>query len=121
MSTWELTMVQGEDWTRVLQVNDQNGNPIPMQAPGFMDIRSGSNRSAARLAHLHSSYPGTGINGSVTVANGQVTLFIPGTWTDGISPGRYFYDLFVTDSTGKMFNLLDASPVRVTARISLPT
>jgi hypothetical protein len=115
---WDTDIYQGEKWTRVLEIRDEAGAVVPLQAPGFADIRASLRSTSARLARMHTT---AGADGTVTldVAAGRLTLLLPAAITAAFTPGGYFMDVWVHDASGAPMPLV-AGQVTVRPRVSLP-
>lgn len=98
MGQFNITCESGESYSLVITWQDSSGNPINNTSyTGNMDVRTGS---GILIVNLNTT-PVTG-GGSITMggSNGQITLAIAYTVTENLTPGSYFYDLFVqTGST----------------------
>jgi hypothetical protein len=85
----ELTIEQGANLTSYVTVSDDSGYPINLQ---FYTAAS-----QLRKSYYSSTY--TPLNATVTgIANGQITLSMTAANTANLNPGRYVYDLNITNS-----------------------
>lgn len=96
MSTKQnLTMDQGSEFLNNFSVSNANG---------AVDL---STYTAASQMRKHYS-SNTAINISVSLnANGVVQMYLPSTNTAVIEPGRYEYDVEITDSSAKTYRILE--------------
>jgi hypothetical protein len=85
----EITIEQGANLTSTVTVNDTQGDSVNL-----------STYSAS--AQLRKSYYSSSANTlSATItgnANGQITLSMTAANTSNLTPGRYVYDLIITNS-----------------------
>ncbi len=109
---WDFVIRQGELWKRTLESKDSLGNPVPIQAPGFMDIRTLPDTIAPVIIQLPE-------DGSVVFDTpaGKVTLTIPLAVTSLLLPGKYFHDIWVHNSLAEP-ELLASGIVVVKGRVS---
>lgn len=85
----ELAIEQGANLTSFVNVTDTQGDAV--------DLTTYSASSMLRKSYYSSSQ--TAISAIVTGnANGEVTLSLSADTTANLTPGRYVYDLIVTDS-----------------------
>lgn len=86
----EITIEQGANLTSTVTVNDTQGDAVNL-----------STYSAS--AQLRKSYYSSSANTLTAIvtgnANGQITLSMTAANTANLTPGRYVYDLVITNST----------------------
>lgn len=86
----EITIEQGSNLTSTVTVNDTQGDAVNL-----------STYSAS--AQLRKSYYSSSANTLTAIvtgnANGQITLSMTAANTANLTPGRYVYDLIITNST----------------------
>lgn len=86
----ELTIEQGANLTSIVTVNDAQGDAV--------NLTTYSASSQLRKSYYSSS--ANTLTATVTGnANGQITLSMTASNTALLSPGRYVYDLVITNST----------------------
>ena len=103
-SNYNITVESGETFSDVITWNDSNGNPI--NNTGYtanMDVRDNQENLIVNL----NTTPISG-GGSITLggSNGQITLALSSTVTQGLTPGDYLYDLFMVSSGGSATRLV---------------
>jgi len=85
----ELTIEQGATFTSTVNVQDIFGNPI--------DLSNYTTASMMRKSYYSSS--SIIITSVITGnSNGEITLTISSNTTANINPGRYVYDVIITDT-----------------------
>lgn len=86
----ELTIEQGANLTSIVTVNDAQGDAV--------NLTTYSASSQLRKSYYSSS--ANTLTATVTGnANGQITLSMTAANTALLTPGRYVYDLVITNST----------------------
>lgn len=86
----EITIEQGANLTSVVTVNDAQGDAV--------NLTTYSASSQLRKSYYSSS--ANTLTATVTGnANGQITLSMTAANTALLTPGRYVYDLVITNST----------------------
>jgi hypothetical protein len=86
----ELTVEQGANLTSIVTVNDAQGDAV--------NLTTYSASSQLRKSYYSSS--ANTLTATVTGnANGQITLTMTAANTALLTPGRYVYDLVITNST----------------------
>lgn len=86
----ELTIEQGANLTSFVTVSDDYGAGINLQTYS----------ASSQLRKSFFSTTSTPLTATVTgVANGEITLSMTAANTANLTPGRYMYDLTITDST----------------------
>tara|TARA_Y100000289_G_scaffold4533_1_gene4166 strand:+ start:90 stop:425 length:336 start_codon:yes stop_codon:yes gene_type:complete len=81
---------QGADFSITVDVSDANGNQLNL---------TGYTAAAQMRKTYESSSVSATFTTSIAAADGQVTLTLTDTVTTALSPGRYVYDLVVTDGS----------------------
>ena len=81
---------QGADFSITVDVSDANGNQLNL---------TGYTAAAQMRKTYESSSISATFTTSIPAADGQVTLSLTDTVTTALSPGRYVYDLVVTDGS----------------------
>ena len=81
---------QGADFSITVDVSDANGNQLNL---------TGYTAAAQMRKTYESSSISATFTTSIAAADGQVTLSLTDTVTTALSPGRYVYDLVVTDGS----------------------
>lgn len=82
-----LLIDQGTDYTTSVTLTDNNGDPI--------DITGYTGASQMRKSYTSSTY--YAFNVAIDGPIGKITLTMSANTTSGISPGRYLYDVELTD------------------------
>lgn len=114
---------QGEDFTADLLWTDDYDEPVAVEHPCRLDIKTGSGQTFLSLVTDPEIPLGDipGINVSPEI--GLIQLHIPHDQTAAMLPGEYLYDLFVTtgsqdDYAGPQRVRLVHGPVYVNKRIT---
>ena len=81
---------QGADFSITVDVSDANGNQLNL---------TGYTAAAQMRKTYESSSISATFTTSISASDGQVTLSLTDTVTTALSPGRYVYDLVVTDGS----------------------
>ena len=81
---------QGADFSITVDVSDANGNQLNL---------TGYTAAAQMRKTYESSSVSATFTTAIAAADGQVTLSLTDTVTTALSPGRYVYDLVVTDGS----------------------
>jgi hypothetical protein len=86
----EITIEQGANLTSTITVNDTQGDAVNLT-------------TYSASAQLRKSYYSSSANTLTAIitgnANGQITLSMTAANTSNLTPGRYVYDLIITNST----------------------
>lgn len=86
----EITIEQGANLTSTVTVNDTQGDSVNLT-------------TYSASAQLRKSYYSSSANTLTAIitgnANGQITLSMTAANTSNLTPGRYVYDLIITNST----------------------
>jgi hypothetical protein len=114
---WDTTIDRGAVWRRTLHYRDAAGSPVAISAPGYMDLRSKPDDDAPLVVRIDST--GSAAGTMTFPAAGSVSLEIRDEETLVIPTGKYYYDLFVTDSTGEFVKLV-YGVISVRANVSVP-
>ena len=86
----EITIEQGANLTSTITVNDIQGDAV--------NLTTYSASSQLRKSYYSSS--ANTLTATITGnANGQITLSMTAANTSNLTPGRYVYDLIITNST----------------------
>ncbi len=95
---------QGADFSITVDVSDVNGNQLNLA--GY-----------TAAAQIRKTYESSTLSATFTTAisnpttDGQVTLSLTDTITKALSPGRYVYDLIVTDSSSISTRVVEGQAV----------
>ncbi len=95
---------QGADFSITVDVSDANGNQLNLA--GY-----------TAAAQIRKTYESSTLSATFTTAisnpttDGQVTLSLTDTITKALSPGRYVYDLIVTDSSSISTRVVEGQAV----------
>jgi hypothetical protein len=118
VNIWETTIRQGEEWLRVLESKDYAGAVLPIQPPGWADIRTGPRATAPRTARLHST---PGADGAITFDTpaGTATLRLPAAFTATMLTRMYWMDVWVHNAAAQPMMLVRGL-ILVTPRVSVP-
>ena len=85
----EITIEQGANLTSTVNVNDTQGDAINLSTYS----------ASAQLRKSYYSSTANTLSAIITgVANGQITLSMTAANTANLTPGRYVYDLKITNS-----------------------
>lgn len=76
-----------------------------------------SSSAVSTLKKFPSSTTSYSFSTTITVATGQITVSMANSITSQISPGRYYYDVVVTNNTGLKSRVIEGMAL-VTASIS---
>jgi hypothetical protein len=93
----DLSIDQGTDYEIVLTLTDEGGN--------ILDL-SNSN-SAAQIRKSYTSLTYTEFATSINVESGEITLVLTADQTGELEPGRYVYDVEVTDATNSISRIVE--------------
>lgn len=86
----EITIEQGANLSSVVTVNDTQGDAVNLS----------SYSASAQLRKSYYSSSANTLTALITgIANGQITLSMTAANTSSLTPGRYVYDLIITNST----------------------
>lgn len=86
----ELTIEQGANLTSIVTVNDVQGDAVNLT----------TYTASSQLRKSYYSSSANTLTSTVTGnANGQITLSMTAANTSLLTPGRYVYDLVITNST----------------------
>jgi hypothetical protein len=86
----ELTLEQGANLTSVVTVNDAQGDAVNLTTYS----------AASQLRKSYYSSSANTLTATITGnANGEITLTMTAANTALLTPGRYVYDLVITNST----------------------
>lgn len=86
----ELTIEQGANLTSTVTVNDTQGDSVNLTTYS----------ASAQLRKSYYSSSANTLTATITGnANGQITLSMTAANTAALTPGRYVYDLVITNST----------------------
>ncbi len=86
----ELTIEQGANLTSIVTVNDAQGDAVNLT----------TYTASSQLRKSYYSSSANTLTSTVTGnANGQITLSMTASNTALLTPGRYVYDLVITNST----------------------
>ena len=86
----ELTIEQGANLTSTVTVNDTQGDSVNLTTYS----------ASAQLRKSYYSSSANTLTATITGnANGQITMSMTAANTSALTPGRYVYDLIITNST----------------------
>tara|TARA_Y100000022_G_scaffold31774_1_gene25040 strand:+ start:5496 stop:5831 length:336 start_codon:yes stop_codon:yes gene_type:complete len=93
---------QGADFSITVDVSDANGNQLNL---------TGYTAAAQMRKTYESSSVSATFTTSIAAADGQVTLTLTDTVTTALSPGRYVYDLVVTDGSSLSTRVVEGQAI----------
>ena len=93
---------QGADFSITVDVSDANGNQLNL---------TGYTAAAQMRKTYESSSVSATFTTSIAAADGQVTLSLTDTVTTALSPGRYVYDLVVTDGSSLSTRVVEGQAI----------
>ena len=93
---------QGADFSITVDVSDANGNQLNL---------TGYSAAAQMRKTYESSSISATFTTSIAAADGQVTLSLTDTVTTALSPGRYVYDLVVTDGSSLSTRVVEGQAI----------
>ena len=94
----ELYMDQGTDFSSIISLNNQDGTP--------MNLTGYTVKSQFRKSFQSSTY--VGFTASIYDApNGKVRLQLSNAQTSAVDPGRYLYDIQLTNPSGIKIRALE--------------
>jgi len=102
-----ITIDQGADFSSSFTITNPNNSIYSL---------SGAS-AAAKLKKFAESTTSYSFSTTITVATGVIALAMTDTVTSTITPGRYFYDILVTNSSGLKTRVIEGMAM-VTAGIS---
>lgn len=86
----ELTIEQGANLTSTITVSDSQGDAVNLTTYS----------ASAQLRKSYYSSSANTLTATITGnANGQITMSMTAANTSALTPGRYVYDLIITNST----------------------
>ena len=86
----EITIEQGANLTSTITVNDTQGDAVNLT----------TNSASSQLRKSYYSSSANTLTATITGnANGQITLSMTAANTSNLTPGRYVFDLIITNST----------------------
>jgi hypothetical protein len=94
----EITIEQGATFNSTVSVEDVYGTPVNLTGYTTSSMMRKSYYSTTAIT-INSTITGT--------ANGEITLSIPASNTSNITPGRYVYDVIVTDSLNTVTRVVE--------------
>jgi hypothetical protein len=94
----EITIEQGATFTTTVNVEDAYYNPVNLT--GY--------KSSAMLCISYYSSGFFELDTSITgTANGQITVAMSSANTSNLTPGRYVYDLIISDSSNTLTRVVE--------------
>lgn len=90
-----LVLDQGTTFETTIDLNDQAGNPLVTDG---MTATSQMRRAPTSI---------NAISFSTSLSNGSLVLSLTAAQTANISPGRYMYDVNLTDNSGSVTRLIE--------------
>lgn len=96
-----LIIDQGADFSQEIQLYDDNDDPLIVNEPnGFFTHTAES--------QMRKSYQTTNaVTIATSISNGMLILSLPATTTTNIVPGRYVYDVKLTDNTNTLTRIVE--------------
>ena len=94
----EITIEQGATFTTTVNVEDAYYNPVNLTGYTSSAMMRKSYYSSG-FFELDTSITGT--------ANGQITVAMSSANTSNLTPGRYVYDLFISDSSNTVTRVVE--------------
>jgi len=91
-----ITIDQGSEFETDFTVTDKDGNVVDLSP------YTGTSEMRKHYASVNSISIGVTLN-----ANGKVILSMPSSASANVSPGRYRYDVEITDSSNNTFRILE--------------
>ena len=101
-----IVIDQGSDFSTTIDVTDDNGSPIDLS----------TYTGAAQMRKHYTSSNSTSF--AVAVSNGVVTLSMSAAISNEVVPGRYVYDLELTDTSSNTVSRLVEGLVTVTPQVT---
>lgn len=102
-----ISIEQGADFTSTFVITNSDGTPFNL-----------SNSSAtAKIKKFPESTTSYSFLTSIIVSTGQITLSMSNEITSTITPGRYYYDILITNASGIKTRVIQGMAL-VTASIS---
>lgn len=113
---WNTTLDCGATWRQTLHYQDVDGVPITVQGPAVLEIRTRQDPNASLIARLDTT--GTA-DGDISFGPdpGQVNLLIAQQDTEDLTPGSYYFDLFVSTTGGDLIRLVYGE-IQIRPRVS---
>ena len=102
-----ITIEQGADFASSFTITNANGSVY---------LLSGAS-ATAKIKKFPDSTTSYSFSTTITVATGVIALAMTDTVTSTITPGRYFYDILVTNGSGLKTRVIEGMAL-VTAGIS---
>lgn len=93
----DLSIDQGTDYEVTLTLTDENGNVLDL---------SNSN-TAAQIRKNYTSLTYTEFDTSTNVATGEISLTLTADQTADLEPGRYVYDVELTDASNSISRVVE--------------
>lgn len=114
---WNTRIDRGAVWRRSVSYADADGNPITIKAPAVMEIRESPDEGGVLVTRLDTT---GNAPGDITIASGsnQASLTLLDDVTATLVAGKYYFDLFVTDSTDQLVKLVNGE-VQVRNNVSV--
>ena len=102
-----ITIEQGADFSSTFTITNANGSVYGL---------SGAS-AVAKIKKFPQSTTSYSFSTTITVGTGKITLAMSDEVTSTITPGRYFYDILVTNNSGTKTRVIEGMAL-VTAGIS---
>jgi hypothetical protein len=93
----DISIDQGTDYEVTLTLTDEGGN--------ILDL-SNSN-TAAQIRKSYTSLTYTEFDTSINVATGEISLTLTADQTSNLEPGRYVYDVELTDGSNSISRVVE--------------
>jgi hypothetical protein len=92
-----IVVEKGTDYEEVFTVNNPDGSPLNLT--GYT--------GASKIRKFPESSASTSFNVGIVSTAGQVVVSLANTISLSLNPGRYYYDVIITSSSGKKTKVVD--------------
>ena len=92
-----IVVEKGTDYEEVFTVNNPDGSPLNLT--GYT--------GASKIRKFPESSTSTSFNVGIVSTAGQVVVSLANTVSLSLNPGRYYYDVIITSSSGKKTKVVD--------------
>ncbi len=117
MAVNEISVAQGEDKTLKLEVTDDDDVIFNLTGHSLtFTVKYNENESANIVLKISSDINQIDIFDPVA---GEANIFLVPADTEDFEPGDYFYDIWVTLSTGERFTVIKKNNFKITPRITV--
>jgi small basic protein len=93
----DIVIDQGTTFSTILNLTDQNGDMLNLS--GYI--------ANSQIKQWYTSYSSVTMNAVVNSLSGQITLSLTANQTANMWPGRYVYDVIVTDSSNNVSRIVE--------------